>query len=216
MNTISERIKEIRGVLGLSQKDFAEKVGLKWHQIKDIETEKTKPSVDLVVKISDIFAIDSWWLLTGKGSMKPQASEPSVTPQGDVLSMPLVSHTVQAGRGGGITGIRYEVVETMTISRSLFKAPPASAVRIIKVGGYSMAPMLYPDSFCIFDESPLFAADGLYIINYGNELMVKLLQQDPTGAIHIKSVNPDYQSWVVYPTDQTHFAIIGKVLRIII
>ncbi len=216
MNTISERIKEIRGVFSLSQKDFAEKMGLKWHQIKDIETEKTKPSVDLIVKISDIFSIDSWWLLTGKGSMKPEAVETAVALQGDVLSMPLVSHTVQAGRGGDIGGVRYEVVETMAISRSLFKTPPASTVRIIKVDGYSMVPMLYPDSYCIFDEASLFTTDGLYIINYGNELMVKLLQQDPSGAVHIKSVNPDYQNWIVYPTDQTHFAIIGKVLRIII
>ncbi len=213
---MGQRLKQVRAETGLTQQEFGDKYGLKWHTIKAIETGQQKISPDFAEEIEKNLSISGWWLLTGKGSMKPQAVETAVALQGDVLSMPLVSHTVQAGRGNDIGGIRYEVVETMTISRSLFKSPPASAVRIIKVDGYSMVPMLYPDSYCIFDEAPLFTADGLYIINYGNELMVKLLQQDPSGAIHIKSVNPDYQSWVVYPTDQTYFCIIGKVLRIII
>jgi phage repressor protein C with HTH and peptisase S24 domain len=181
-----------------------------------MESGKSKIQVDFAELIEEKFNIDGWWLLTGKGSMKPEAKEAAMVLRGDTLSMPLVSHTVQAGRGGDIGGIRYEVVETMAISKSLFKTPPASTVRIIKVDGYSMVPMLYPDSYCIFDEARLFTTDGLYIINYGNELMVKLLQQDPSGAIHIKSANPDYQSWTVSPSDQTYLRIIGKVLRIII
>lgn len=209
------RLKEIRAFLGLTQQEFADKIDEKLHKINDIERGKQKIGVDLAEKIQEKFPIDAWWLLTGKGSM--HISGTNVTNmEPNSLSIPLVSHSASAGRGNHIGGIQFEVVETMTISRTLFKTPPLSTVRIIKVDGYSMTPMLYPDSYCIFDECGEFKTDGLYIINYGNELMVKLLQLDPDGNLHIKSTNQDYQSWIIKESDQTHCRIIGKVLRIII
>ncbi len=220
MFSVNRRIKEVRASKGYTQKDFAEQFGLKWSQIKDIETEKTKPSVDLVSQISEKLAIDSWWLLTGKGSMHSSPSlrgEAIHTDTGqNTLSIPLVSHTAQAGRGNDISAMKYEVIETMAISKSFFKTPPAGTVRVIKVDGYSMVPMLYPDTYILFDECGEFKTDGLYIINYDNELMVKLIQIDPRGTLYIKSVNPDYQSWTIDPKDQTVFRIIGRVLRLIV
>lgn len=214
MLSINHRIKEIRAKHGLTQSEFGELVGLKWSQIKDIETEKTKPSVDLITKISEKLSIDSWWLLTGKGRMHSDDVKTNEKDK-DTISMPLVRGHVQAGKGNAIDGIRYDIVETMTISKSLFKTPPSGSVRVIKVDGYSMVPMLYPDTFVVFDECCEFKTDGLYIINYDNELMVKLIQIDPYGSIHIKSINPDYQSWIIQRDEQVFFSIVGKVLRVI-
>ena len=65
--SINKRIKIIRQELSLTQKGLAEIIGIKWYQIKDIETGKTKPSIDIVSSMCENFAIDSMWLLTGKG-----------------------------------------------------------------------------------------------------------------------------------------------------
>lgn len=128
-----------------------------------------------------------------------------------------VALKASAGCGNHLESIdKFEVVETMTISRSLLKTQPNGTLRLIGVDGYSMVPMLYPDSLVLFDEHPEWRGDGLYILNWRNELMVKILQIDPHGKLHIKSANKDYESWVIDPDDQSVFHIVGKVLRIII
>jgi DNA-binding XRE family transcriptional regulator len=66
MSIINNRIKIIRQELKLTQKELAEIIGVKWYQIKDIETGKTKPSIDIISSMCEHFAIDSIWLLTGK------------------------------------------------------------------------------------------------------------------------------------------------------
>jgi len=80
-----------------------------------------------------------------------------------------------------------------------------------------MTPMLYPDSWILFDEQAKYNGDGLYVINYQNILMVKLLQIDfANNKLKIISVNKDYQSWEVDQDNQEYFSIVGKVIRCII
>ncbi|PHM18073.1 MAG: transcriptional regulator [Sulfuricurvum sp. PD_MW2] len=135
----------------------------------------------------------------------------------NLLKINRVALKASAGSGNHLESIdKFDVVETMTISRSLLKTQPNGTLRLIGVDGYSMVPMLYPDSLVLFDEHPEWRGDGLYILNWRNELMVKLLQIDPHGKLHIKSVNKDYESWVIDPDDQSVFHIVGKVLRVII
>lgn len=134
-----------------------------------------------------------------------------------LLQIQRIALKASAGSGNHLESIdKFEVVETMTISRSLLKTQPNGTLRLIGVDGYSMVPMLYPDSLVLFDEHPEWRGDGLYILNWRNELMVKILQIDPHGKLHIKSANKDYESWIVDPDDQSVFSIVGKVLRIII
>ena len=64
-----ERLKKVRKVLKLSQKDFGEKLNFKWYKIKDIESFKLNITPEIANKIEDIFGISGWWLLTGKGDM---------------------------------------------------------------------------------------------------------------------------------------------------
>ena len=66
MPNINDRIKIIRQELKLTQKKLAEIIGIKWYQIKDVETGKTKPSIDIISSMCEHFAIDPMWLLTGK------------------------------------------------------------------------------------------------------------------------------------------------------
>ncbi|EIW2192513.1 helix-turn-helix transcriptional regulator, partial [Campylobacter coli] len=88
----------------------------------------------------------------------------------------------------------------------------------IKVDGYSMVPMLLPDSWVVFEETHEYQGDGLYILNFDNQLMVKLLQLNPINKIlDIISVNKDYKSYSIDLRDsQVEIIIQGKVLRSII
>lgn len=78
------RTKEIRDKFGFSQQDFADKLGEKRHKIADIETGKQKLPIEIAEKIEEIFHINPWWLLTGKGNILmsqeiPSPSEPANT-----------------------------------------------------------------------------------------------------------------------------------------
>lgn len=215
MQYAGQRLKEFRLDLGLTQQELGEALGFQWHKIKDIETGRLKLSAEIASLIGEKYSINGWWLLTGKGSMKVEENI-HYNVSNDTLLIPLISGHAQAGKGNDITGIKYEIVENMQISKSFFKTPPTGSIRVIKVDGYSMVPMLYPDTYVIFDECGEFKTDGLYIINYDDQLMVKLVQIDPQGKLYIKSTNPEYQSWTIDIGSQTIFKIIGKVLRVII
>ena len=54
----SEKIKELRMNMGLTQKQLAEKVGVVQSMIAMIETGQKNPSFDLAQKIADVFGVD--------------------------------------------------------------------------------------------------------------------------------------------------------------
>ena len=68
-------------------------------------------------------------------------------------------------------------------------------LRMAQVDGYSMVPMLHPDNWVIFEKTKEFKGDGLYVIMYNDNLMVKILQKTPRGNLYIKSTNKDYESF---------------------
>ena len=86
----------------------------------------------------------------------------------------------------------------------------------MQVEGYSMVPMLYPDSWVIADVIARFEGDGLYIINFCGHFIVKLLQKSPDGVLHIISINKDYQSYEIDEDSNVEVYIVGKVLRCVI
>lgn len=204
-------IKRIREEIGdKNQQEIADFLGLEAKRIKNLEADAVKKfKEEEIEKIVQKTGLSRHYILTGEEtSIKSEST----------ITLPLVTNIrAKGGAGNGLDGIdSFEVVDTMVISRTFLKTPPTGTIRVIGIEGYSMVPMLYPDTFVIFDENAEWRGDGLYILNWRNDLMVKLLQIDPYGKLHIKSANKDYESWVIDPDDQSVFHIVGKVLRIII
>ncbi len=66
METIGERIKNLRKRKSLNQKDFSRAIGISQGALSDIEKDKSKPSVDTIIAISEKFGISANLILTGK------------------------------------------------------------------------------------------------------------------------------------------------------
>lgn len=66
---ISQRIKEARKTLNMSQKDFAKAMCLSNSYIADIENDYRKANDRIIKLASMIFGINENWLKTGKGDM---------------------------------------------------------------------------------------------------------------------------------------------------
>ena len=89
-------------------------------------------------------------------------------------------------------------------------------LRMAQVDGYSMVPMLHPDNWVIFEKTKEFKGDGLYVVMYNDNLMVKILQKTPRGNLYIKSTNKDYESFELDENTCGSCPIIGKVIKCII
>lgn len=86
-------------------------------------------------------------------------------------------------------------------------------LRAIQVDGDSMLPEITNGSWAFFEKGSGYVGDGLYVLNYCNQLMIKRLQLNPvTKTIYILSSNPKYKSFEVSLEEaQNIFLIIGRV-----
>jgi transcriptional regulator with XRE-family HTH domain len=73
--TISERIKEVRLSLRLSQRAFAEAIFISNGHYAGIELGYNEVNDRLIHLIVSVFAVNKQWLLTGEGRMFNSASE---------------------------------------------------------------------------------------------------------------------------------------------
>ncbi|MCX5841938.1 MAG: helix-turn-helix transcriptional regulator [Deltaproteobacteria bacterium] len=82
--TSNNRLKLLRKSIKLTQKEFAERVCLKWYQIKDMEVGKVKIDSNTAKMFYHEFNANPDWLLTGKGEMfltSPPSHVNEETPQ---------------------------------------------------------------------------------------------------------------------------------------
>ncbi|HEA6929085.1 LexA family transcriptional regulator [Campylobacter sp. LMG 17559] len=204
--------KQIREKLGLTQEQLGSELNLTRQQIINIEKGKTpisKKYFDNISKLSKKFYIDK-----EKNTQTKDINKQEI----NFYSIPKLDISASAGGGNELIGLEeYETGEMLELSKAFFKTIPKN-LKAIKVDGYSMVPMLLPDSWVVFEETHEYQGDGLYILNFDNQLMVKLLQLNPISKIlDIISVNKDYKSYSIDLKDsQIELIIQGKVLRSII
>lgn len=66
---MNERIKELRKALGLTQQEFADKLGVKRGTVANYELDRNEPSNSVISLICREFDINELWLRTGEGEM---------------------------------------------------------------------------------------------------------------------------------------------------
>ena len=72
---MNNRIYEVRRKFGLTQDDFAKKLGLSRNFIYLIEKGEREPSIRTISDICREFRVNEQWLRTGKGKMIVEVSE---------------------------------------------------------------------------------------------------------------------------------------------
>ena len=66
---MNERIKQLRKVLGLTQQEFAERVGIKRNAVANYETGRNEPIGSVVNLICNEYNVNPDWLRDGTGEM---------------------------------------------------------------------------------------------------------------------------------------------------
>ena len=242
---LSTRMKQYRELYGWTQDDLANASGLSLSSIKKYEANISENfTFDNLKKISAAFNVTPSDFINDELSVDLSVNKPKENVRQstnlsvnmsdnlsnlkktevdqisrDQILIRKLSSAVGAGESVDINGVEvYDTDVLVPFSQMLFKVRPKKIdrIRCMQVDGYSMVPMLFPDSWVIADVTAKFEGDGLYIINYCDNFMVKLLQKSPDGTLHIKSVNKDYESYDIGPDDDAQVYIVGKVLRCVI
>jgi len=81
-----QRVKEIRNTQGLSQKDFAEPLGISGTFVSEVESGKYKPCYDFFYNIMTHFNVNLHYLFTGQGEMFIRDMKPAETEIGEPFS----------------------------------------------------------------------------------------------------------------------------------
>lgn len=72
---MKDRIKKIRKALGLTQQEFADRLGISRGNIATYETRDGNPGSSVITLICREFNVSETWLRTGEGEMFVQRSE---------------------------------------------------------------------------------------------------------------------------------------------
>jgi len=224
MSTWYKRLREIREKHKFSQPELGRMIGIDGSAVSRHErgdgaqklSKKFKRDLLEAFSPEEVFYIEKGeW--PNKLVVQDQMS--TYGAKRDSISIPVVSETASAGTGSNVESVDvFDTDKHLTLDLSLFKTPPRGKLRAIEVDGYSMIPVLLPQSWVIFEESKEWKGDGLYVLVFRGVLMVKQVEADPkTGNLWIKSANPQYDSWEYDPTqDQSTMKIVGRVLRCVI
>jgi len=209
-----ERLVKAREYLGFNQSKFSEKIDLAAQSLARYEKNKTKPSMDFVTKLTNMFNINSNWLLTGKGEIFLNDDK---TSSSDNHGYEIEMLNVKAAAGDGIYNYEIEVIDKIVLDKAFFRtAPDIKKIKIIEVDGDSMYPTLQSGDHVIIDETKINGVDGIYAIQLHGQILIKRLQFNLDGTIDIKSDNKEYDTKSYNPNDtQIPLQVLGmKTLTI--
>lgn len=86
MEEFKDRMRALRTSLGLTQKEFAARIGLKQNTIATYEMGRNMPADSVMELICREYSVDRQWLLTGEGTMFAGEAPKKVDPIGDLMS----------------------------------------------------------------------------------------------------------------------------------
>jgi phage repressor protein C with HTH and peptisase S24 domain len=215
---IGSRIKRTRGKS--TQKEFAKKLVFSSSYLSEVESGKTKPSLELLLNISQITNYSLHWLLTGDGPMLIEATESMVKEdsafygaQGEFTIIPRLVLEDEAGMEA--QGIKQGERERYAFLRAwLHSKGKVEDLVLIEASGDSMDPTIADGDAVLINCSKKKVIDGtLYALRTKNAVMVKRLQPIGTARIKVMSDNKLYDSYEI-DLEAGDIEILGRVIWI--
>jgi transcriptional regulator with XRE-family HTH domain len=88
MATFGDRLAAARDVARLTQKDLAQRVGIKTHTLRNWEEDLSEPRANRLSMLAGILGVSLSWLLMGEGEgvIAPEDDDDAATDMADVLT----------------------------------------------------------------------------------------------------------------------------------
>lgn len=231
---IGDRLKALRKALHLKQTEIARALKLNPSAISQLESGRTKPSLETLTDLSKLYHADLHWLITGEGLMfSNEASNPS-HPQGwdkfqkmlnerleeivqarqemmdnDILDIP-VKGEIAAGLPLENSG---DTIDVLTVRRSMIRGEIGDYMAL-RVNGRSMEPDIRHNDVVLIKQS----ADWKHLAGKicavridGSITLKKMLLDDGNQTIVLVPLNDDFQPILVNPDNHTDIALLGSL-----
>lgn len=208
MNTI----KELRNKLKLTQTEFAKKIGVTMQTVQNWEYGKSTPPASALNAIAGVFGVNRDWLLTGVGAVFTGAGL-RTDGQGDLVSVPYYKY-VRPSAGLGLEIFNEQSDGEYQVPFAMFHIDPSIAqhVVILYVSGYSMSPRLDDgDGLLVNISETVIRNEGIYVIRWGDSLMVKIVQRIKDG-VRLISNHPDFSPVELVGDECADLQVIGRVV----
>lgn len=209
METVSrfgDRLRDLRVSKGLTQKDFAERMGVSRPYFTSIETSAKEPSYSFLTSLIETYDVSADLLISGKNV--PNADQ-------SFVQVPRYSASAEAGDSDSFVSddldITYYAFSLQWIKRRGFDP---KELQIIEVKGDSMEPKFREGDLVLVDRSQVEPKDSkAFVVCVRGEFMVKHVQIIGQSAISLVSANSIYPSLELkLPLDERDFQIIGQVV----
>ena len=219
MTNFFDRIMQIADYKGYKNPSEFAKRGLGWtssEKINRLKDETKKPSVDILIEISNKFDdVNLGWLLTGKGEMlKEEEILPvAVHTNNPKKGIPLIPVEAMAGIANGEVSILEMDCERYIIP--MFK----DADYLIMVKGDSMYPRYSSGDVVACKKLPLsdlfFQWNKPYVIDTEQGgLIKKVCKSTKKNCIKLVSENPDYKPFDLHTSQIYAIALVIGTVRL--
>ena len=208
------RIKHIRQHLGLSQKEFATRLGLSQSTLSQIENDHYRPSYESLIYLATQLGVDCNWLLLDAGPDygEPRAPRPTLRGAG----FPAVPEKAHAGYSGTSRD------EHWLSQLERYEIPgyrPDADIVIFQCLGDSMAPTLEDQDFVIAERAspPLESYTGqVLVVVVPDEIYVKRLANFDivTERLTLASDNPKHKTIEIAHDEALEvWHVVGRITR---
>ncbi|MEO0975995.1 MAG: helix-turn-helix transcriptional regulator [Pseudomonadota bacterium] len=210
MTDVHERLKEARIAAGFATvQEACEAFGFKYPTYAGHENGQRGMKADAMARYARAYNISVEWLLTGKKSaLSPSSDDPFLTvPIYDIRASAGAGALVEDGTPTGFQPYREQEISRLTRAST-------TDLTVIQVAGDSMWETLHDGDKVLVDRTVTrIVRDGIYILSFEGELLVKRCQRDlENGHVIVKSDNPAYDSFRI--TDGDRLDVIGRVIWI--
>ena len=226
------RLDRLVKASGMSARKVSIKAGLNPTAVRDIVGDNIlNPRTDTVRRLAEVLGLSAAELMpapapsSGSEPATPPAALPvkhhgpddGIEYQGAVY-IPLPVYDVRVSAGPGAMNAEHPEPEAWHLfGRDALRQvtrTPVNLLALVRVTGDSMAPTLLNGDLILVDRSVRkMGRDGMYILAWGEDIMVKRLSIDfATNLLNVTSDNPSYRSSTGVDPDE--LAILGRVVWI--
>ena len=190
---------------GFSLLRIAKESGVSYDNLKDFKREK-----------SHLLRGDKLQRLLGYlDNMEKNKRVVSAVPADEAYIAEIPVYDVAASAGGGVVihreNIKYHASFRMDWLRRITNAP-LEMLAVISVDGDSMQPTLSPEDTVLIDMTQTYPKkDGIYVLRYGDDVLVKRIQIDPVRQ-HATILSDNLAYPPIERVNPEDIKVIGRVL----
>ncbi len=213
---IGERIVELRKEFGISQAKLAEQLGVKPAAVSQFEKGKTKPAIETLLNIADIFKVNLHWLLKNEGQKYINStseeihfvdSPVSFNTEIDMMELPVVGE-ISAGQP---LPCYQDAGESVKINANELSGNPDDFL-CFRVNGESMQPeIMHGDKVLIRKSNDWDAAEGkVCAVRLDGEITLKKLAfNEDDKSIRLIPLNVEFEDIIIRPDEHSDIMLLG-------